>query len=87
MSAHQPINCFVAQLEAIYWLQKCKENLYILGFSLHFCSSEGRNELDIKECVHLKKTLKRIFKAFRSPLCGFRNNNCQKAVVEDTLII
>jgi hypothetical protein len=34
-----------------YWLQKCKENLYILGFSMHFCSSEGRNELDIKECV------------------------------------
>ena len=110
MSAHQPTNCFIAQLEAIYWLQKCKENLYILGFSLHFCSSEGRNELDIKECVRLKKTLmtrrhtedfqmrawthalkkssrKRIFKAFRSPLCGFRNNNCQKAVVEDTLII
>jgi hypothetical protein len=51
MSAHQPTNCFIAQLEAVYWLQKCKENLYILGFSLHFCSSEGRNELDIKECV------------------------------------
>ncbi len=32
MSAHQPTNGFIAQLEAI-------------------CASEGRNELDIKECV------------------------------------
>ncbi|MBP3855909.1 MAG: hypothetical protein IK990_09905, partial [Ruminiclostridium sp.] len=45
MSAHQPTNGFIAQLEAICWLQKCKENFYISGFSLHFCSSEGRNEL------------------------------------------
>ena len=110
MSAHQPRKGFIAQLEGFSRLQKCKENPEINKFSLHFCSSEGRNELDIKECVRLKKTLmtrrhtedfqmrawthalkkssrKRIFKAFRSPLCGFRNNNCQKAVVEDTLIM
>ena len=108
MSAHQPRKGFIAQLEAFSRLQKCKENSEINKLSLHFCSSEGRNELDIKECVRLKKTLmtrrhtedfqmrawthalkkssrKRIFKAFRSPLCGFLNNNCQKAVVEDTL--
>ena len=110
MSAHQPRKGFIARLEGFSRLQKCKENPEINKFSLHFCSSEGRNELDIKECVRLKKTLmtrrhtedfqmrawthalkkssrKRIFKAFRSPLCGFRNNNCQKAVVEDTLFI
>ncbi len=42
MSAHQPTNGLIAQLEAI-------------------CSSEGRNELDIKECTRIKKTLKAYF--------------------------
>ena len=40
---------------------------------MHFCPTVGRNELDIK--------------AFLNPHCGFRNNNCHKAVVEDALFI
>ena len=61
MSAHQPRKGFIAQLEGFSRLQKCKENPEINKLSLHFCSSEGRNELDIKECVHLKNTLKAYF--------------------------
>ncbi|MBR1832190.1 MAG: hypothetical protein IJ784_07135, partial [Ruminiclostridium sp.] len=55
---------FIAQLEGFSRLQKCKENPKINKLSLHFCSSEGRNELDIKECVRLKKTLKAYFLGF-----------------------
>ena len=51
MSAHQPRISFITQLEADSRLQKCKENCLKFKFSLHFCSPEGRNELDIKECV------------------------------------
>jgi len=57
MSAHQPRKGFIAQLEGFSRLQKCKENPEIYKFSLHFCPPTGRNELDIKECVRLKKTL------------------------------
>ena len=47
---------------------------------MHFCSPEGRNELDIKKCIRCKNTLK---------ACFYRiwGNNCQTAVVEDTFII
>ena len=51
MSAHQSRNGLIAQLEDFSRLQKCNENFEINKLSLHFCSSEGRNELDIKECV------------------------------------
>ena len=61
MSAHQPRIDFKAQLEANSRLQKCKGNPEIYKFSLHFCPPTGRNELDIKECVRLKKALKAYF--------------------------
>ena len=52
---------FIAQLEGFSRLQKCRENPEIYKFSLHFCLPAGRDELDIKECVRLKKTLKAYF--------------------------